>query len=615
MLREVLAVLVVLAACAGCAGAAERAAIKIDETRYLTADKLRPGMKGHGLTVFEGTKPERFDVEIIGVMHNAWGIDSDIVLVRCSGHNLEHTGIAAGMSGSPIYVGDKLIGALAYGFPYAKTAVAGVTPIAEMLPLAARAPAKERKPTAGGAVELDAPLVVFGEEFSTVKLVERPSGHRPKSGTMELAPIATPLRVSGFGPPPTARRWLRQFARELEPTGLVPVQGGRPGKAEAADAELVPGATIGARLLWGDLNWDAIGTVTEVVGDRVLGLGHPMLGEQDVRIPMTTGRIFTLMPSFRRTFKLGSGLDIVGVIDTDRQTGIAGTKGAKPDSVKLSVAITGLTGAEETQTYRFETLRHPVVTGRMIGMAVTSCMTRSGDPPEELTARFRVTATFEGRDRLVVENVASGRSGQSALNGVFRTVRGLVGALTDNEFERVFPESVQVEARFEHGRRFAHIESVSVDRTTVRRGGSLTVTVELRHVLGKRGRKTIDVPIAGDAPLGRAILHVCDSRTAFDSARKDSPGRFEPRTLDQLFRLLREPYRADRIYVRLSYPGAGVAIEGRELPDLPSSVLGTIASHRKSGLTYVRNTVVKRVPSPVVVDGSQVVQIQIEEEK
>ncbi|MFW6107627.1 MAG: SpoIVB peptidase S55 domain-containing protein [bacterium] len=615
MLRELLAVVAVLAACTGCAGAAERAAIKIDETRYLTADTLRAGMKGHGLTVFEGTKPERFDVEIIGVMHNAWGIDRDIILIRCSGHNLEHTGIAAGMSGSPIYVNDRLVGALAYGFPYAKTAVAGVTPIADMLPLAAKAPAKERNPRATGAVELDAPLVVFGEEFSTVKLVERPSTNAPGGGTMELAPIATPLRVSGFGPPPTARRWLRDFARELEPTGLVPVQGGRAGKVDAADAELVPGATIGARLLWGDLNWDAIGTVTEVVGDRVLGLGHPMLGDPDVRIPMTTGRIFTFMPSFRRTFKLGSGLDIVGVIDTDRQTGIAGTKGAKPDSVKLSVAVTGLPGEGKTQTYHFETLRHTAVTGRVIGMAVASCITRSGDPPEALTARFRVSATFADRDRLVVENVASGRTGQSAVNGVFRTVRGLVGTLTDNEFQRVFPESVEVEARFEHERRFAHIESVSVDRTTVRRGGSVKVTVELRHMLGPRERKTIAVPIASDAPLGRAIVHVCDSQTAYDAARKDSPGRFEPRTLDQLFRLLREPYRGDRVYVRLSYPGAGVAIEGRQLPDLPSSVLGTIASYRKSGRTYVRNTVVTRVPSPVVVQGSQVVQIQIEEEQ
>ena len=614
MLQRLFAALLVFIACTGCALADERPA-ELDEARYLTVDGLRPGMEGYGLTVFQGVEPERFDVKIIGVMRNIWDIDRDIILVECSGMNLEHTGIAGGMSGSPIYIDDKLIGALAYGFVYAKTAIAGVTPIAEMMPLAEKPDEVQEQPARGGPVELDAPLVVHDREFDKLMVAARPRSEPDPGDTLELAPIATPLRVSGLGPPSVARRWLAQFAEDLAPTGLVPIQGGQAGDIdmEGVEAKLVPGATFAARLLWGDLNWDAIGTVTEVVGDRVIGLGHPMLGQHDIRMPMTTGYVFTFMPSFRRTFKLGSGLEAVGVIDADRPTGVAGTKGNVAESVKLSVEVAGLEPGEEKKTYNFETIRHPAITAQMIGMAVASCMTRPGAPPEQLTARFRVTARFDDREPLVVENVASGRDGMVALNGVFRTVRGLLGTITDNEFERLFPESVDVEINFERERRFAYIESFSVDRTTVRRGETLRATVELRHVQGERQRRTIEVPIPAEVPLGRAIVQVSDSEVAFEMARQDSPGRFQPETIDQLIALLEEPYRGDRIYVRMSHAGAGVSIAGQDLPDLPQSVLGTIAADGQSGVKFVYSTKVHTIPSDVVVRGSHTVEINIEE--
>ena len=142
-------------------------AAELDAGRYLTADKLKRGMKGHGLTVFKGIKPEKFGVEIIGVMRNAWGVGRDMILVRCSGQDLENTGIAAGMSGSPVYVDGKLIGALAYAFSFAKAPIAGVTPIAEMLPLVEPPP----KPKAGAdsvTMKLDRPFSVFGRTFNSV---------------------------------------------------------------------------------------------------------------------------------------------------------------------------------------------------------------------------------------------------------------------------------------------------------------------------------------------------------------------------------------------------------------------------------------------------------------
>ncbi len=603
--------LLVVGAAPACAAAPPAA---IDETKYLTADKIRAGMKGHGLTVFQGTAPERFDVEVLGVLHNAWGVDSDIILIRCSGKNLEHTGIAAGMSGSPIYIDDKLIGALAYGFTFAKAPIAGVTPIAEMLPVAERA---GRAPAGKGAAvfKLDKPVEVFGREFAELILARRfmaaEGGADPGAG---LSPIATPVRLAGLGPRGVASRLLRAFGPELEELGLMPVQGGMAGADDTKDAKIEPGAVVGARLLWGDLNWDAIGTVTDVAGDRVLAFGHPMFGDADVDIPMTTGCVHAFVPSFSRTFKLGSGGRIVGRIDTDRATGIAGTLGPHGESVRISVSVSG-PEADKTRTYRFEALRHPSITPAIIGLAASSCLFQTGDPPEELTARYRITVAAAGLEPLVIENIESGWDGMGAVARVYVELRQALAAILQNEFRRVYPESVRVEAAFEPVRRFAMIETAALDRTTVRRGETARLTVELKPVRGERTRKTIDVPIPADAPLGPATVQVCGQAEREAAERKDAPGRFVPQDFGQMLDLLRRRYRRDRLCVRLSYAGGGVALKGKELVDLPASVYGVMASQRQTGMSPVRSTSLVEVPCDVVVSGSQLLKLKIEEEK
>jgi len=615
MLRRTVPLVAVLALiCGSCAGAAQKPKPEIDGARYLTADKLRRGMKGYGLTVFQGTKPEKFNVEVIGVMHNVWDIDSDIILIRCSGHGLEKTGIAGGMSGSPIYVDGKLIGALAYGFSFAKAAIAGVTPIAEMLPLMDRKPEKPAG-KAATSFRLKEPIHVFGRDFSTVKFASSPTLLKPDgSGAIEMCPITTPIRLAGLGPPQVARRLLKDLGPELEGFGLMPVQGGTAGAADVKDAKLEPGAVVGVRLLWGDLDWDAVGTVTEVRGKRVLAFGHPMYAEADIDIPMTTGYIYTIMPSFARTFKLGAGGRIVGRIDTDRSKGVAGTIGARGESVRIAVSVSGLEGSK-VRKYSLEALRHPRITPAIIGLAVGSCLFQSGEPPEELTVAYRITVAAEGYPPIVIENVESGWDGWGTASIIRQDVRGILSSLTSNKFKRVYPRSVKVDAKFEPVRRYAEIETVALDRSEVRRGETLRATVELKRLKAGRVRKVIDIPIPRDAPLGPATLQVCGSGAYIAAERKDAPSRYDPQDFPQLLELLRKEYRRDRLYVRVSYAAAGIAIRGKELRDLPSSVYGVIASRKQTGLTHVRDAAVTTVPCGLVVSGSQMLKINVEEER
>jgi SpoIVB peptidase S55 len=616
MTRRSFAVAVLLAAfCTSCAGAAQAPKFKLDETKYMPAGKLTRGMKGYGLTVFEGTKPEKFNIEIIGVMRNVWDVGSDMILIRCSGKNLEHTGIAAGMSGSPIYVNDKMIGALAYGFSFAKAPIAGVTPIAEMLSLLDQPPMKKDAAKPATAIKLGKPLNVLDKEFGEVKFARRSLGVDPTSaGIMELTPIAVPVRLSGLGPPSVAKRLLKMFGPELKQFGLMPVLGGSVGGKEVVDTQLRPGSVVSAQMVWGDLDWSGIGTVTEVRGKRVYAFGHPMWSEADVTVPMSAGYIYTFMPSFSRTFKIGSGTKIVGTIDTDRATGIAGTIGATGKSVKVRVSVTGWP-EKTTRVYKFQTLRHQSMTPYLIGVTSSGALFKSGGPPDELTARYKITIKPEGRKPLVIENIESGQDGWAAAARVYIEVRAAVGQLTLNQFERIYPESVDIDVKFEPVRRAAVIETIAVDRTNVRRGETVRATVEVRKWKAGIVRQTVEVKVPVDAPLGAARLTVCGGSECRIADRMDSPARFKPENIEQVLELATKQYRKDRIYARLSINKSGVAIKGKELPQLPLSMLSLLSARRRTGVSTMRSSLVSSAPSTLVLTGSQTITINVEEAK
>jgi hypothetical protein len=238
-----------------------------------------------------------------------------------------------------------------------------------------------------------------------------------------------------------------------------------------------------------------------------------------------------------------------------------------------------------------------------------------GEPPEELTCRYKITVVPEGHGPLVIENIESGGQGVGAAARVFLDVRSTLSDLTQNGIERIFPASVKVEASFEPVRRFASIETVALDNSEVRRGESLRMTVELKPLRGERVRKLVSIAIPRDAPLGPAAVQVCDAGACEAADRKDAPDRFAPKNVAQLLKLIAMQYRRDQLYVRVSYAGSGVGLEGKELPDLPASMYGIMASGRDSALASVRNTVVTAVPCEIVLTGSEQLNINIREEK
>ena len=586
-----------LACCAAAASAGELPA------HYLRADDIRRGMKGYGLSVFLGTKVERFEVEVLGVLKNAMPKQS-IVICRMAGAGLEKTGIIAGMSGSPVYlkVGDayKLAGAVAYGWSFPKEPVCGITPIENMHGVvAAAADAKAAKPTLAGGT-LDGPIVLGQRTIQNVTLASGlPSWGALAAGAASLHRLQTPLAVGGLSP--AAFELLR---KELEPLGFLPVQGG--GAASGGDykgLKLEPGAALAIRMAEGDLEMDGIGTCTDVRGNTVLGFGHPMMGEGKVSVPMATAAVHLCFPSVIRSFKLASSVKTVGRLTADMQAGVVGTVGEFARMVPVEARLRR-DDAKEVETYRLRVFEHPRMTARVVGLFLANSLMVKGNFPRENTLTYRAEIAITGHEPLVVENVESGLSSSSALMKAVSGIYGPVGLLLANPFGEVTLERVTAEFHVRGENTSAGIESVRLESNEVRQGETVRALVSLRTFKKDTVLQAVELTVPEDFPPGGTKVTVCDASTSGRLDRADAPHRWTPRDVASLMTVLRDQPSNRRLFIRMQLPDSGVAYKGTEMPALPSSMRMVIESPKLTGLTPIKNSIKASVETDYVVQGS-----------
>ena len=373
-----------------------------DPKTYWDVRDIRSGMKGVGRTVMQGTKLEEFEAEVLGVMGDV-SPGRDMVLCRLKGCNLEHAGIIQGMSGSPVYIEGKLLGAVAFAWEFAKDPIAGVTPFQQMIQYVRsndRRITAETKENAAGAVPASAlrsmPPLVEGlfddratDPWSSVLPVTVSGG-----ALAGMTPIVTPLAASGFSP-----RALSLLGDRLRPLGMAPMAGGAAPERivrEEGDRPLVPGSPLSIAMVTGDFDLSGIGTVTHVEGNRVYGFGHPMMSLGTCDLPMMTGYIHTVYPRASVSMKMGSPLKVVGVIDTDVSTSVAGRIGPKPDMLPLTVKVKTSRYAD-AQTYHVEIVREPMLLSSLVMAVLTNAIDTEGNLPEELTAHLSATMRLKGQ--------------------------------------------------------------------------------------------------------------------------------------------------------------------------------------------------------------------------
>ena len=573
---------------------------------YWQVDDVRTGMKGVGRTVMRGTKVENFDAEVLGVLKNT-SPGRDMVLCRLSGLGLEKTGVIAGMSGSPIYIDGKLLGAVAYAWPYGKEPIAGVTPFSQMHGFVEayerRDLAEQAKPTRVG---LRVPLRIGNTDFDSVTVAQGFDAPSPREGDgLWMVPLRTPLAATGFTP-----HALKLFGeRNGANSGLLPVMtGGATGKVQddEKDTPLEPGGPLSVAMITGDFDLSGIGTVTHIEGDRVYGWGHPFMGLGSCEFPLMTGYIHTIYPRQTVSFKMGSPLKTVGVVNADVSTCIAGWLGRKPDMlpVRMTVAL-GEKGA--VRTYNVQTVRQRSLLPNLVFTALTNSVDMEGELPEEITAEFEARIELDGRDPVVVKDVFSGFSGGRAPAALYGQVAGIVGLLTNNPYETIRVTRIACETHVTAERCTADIETMELDSDAYEPGGEVTASVFVRPYKGAPKRLTAKLKLPDDLPEGDYTVSASDETSAARSALHDDPNLSSPQNAEQLLRAVRQQTEAKRtrLTLRVQLGPAGVAVGGKSLPDLPAGVVQILGTARRTGGLPITGALTSIQATDWVVQGSE----------
>lgn len=571
----------------------------LDLKKYMEVSEVRPGMKGYGLTVFQGNKVEKFKIEVISILRKV-GPHQDVILVRATHPYLEKTGIIAGMSGSPVYVNDRLIGAMAFTWGFSEEAIGGVTPIAEMLrmleekvgPAQTGQPVTQSRP-GRGADPFWAALDPLDDKY------REKIRHSPLTEALEMRPVRTPVSLMGF--PEFARRRLNE---RLGNDDLLFVPGGGAGEAEAADAgeaAFLPGGSIGVELVRGDMSAAAVGTVTEVIGDRVLGFGHPMFGHGHVHLPMAVGYIHGVMPSQMMSFKFGSALKSLGQITLDRSAGIVGKIGPLPPMVAIEVDLDWAT-EQKKEHFEFQVMEHPWMTSILTEAVVSGAILARGDLARDTTISVDATFELEGHVPLKVSNVYSASSSWQSLEGALDGIRRPILRTMNNEFQRFPVRQVTVKAAIEEVRRTAEVLSVTPSMREVSPGETFQIVAMVRPFQEEAQYLSFAVTVADTVAEGMAWVTVADASARRQFEQQERPHRLQPQDLAQYFEWLTRPEDHRNLYIRLTPSGGGLAIQGVELPSLPASVLAAIRHPSLSGPTPVKEVIESQHLTPWVVE-------------
>ncbi len=571
--------------------------------RYMDVSDIKPGMVGTGRTAFRGNTLEDFQVHILGVLRNTFAPNRDLILARLEGGPLKETGVIAGMSGSPVYIDGRLIGAVSYSLgSFATEPIAGITPIAEMLD-AARTAAARRPMT-----PVTMPAFVTGDTFRHVLAalsaggpgtfaavpsdvhVLPPGGVDPALAS-RLRPIATPLNVSGLAPAASA-----VLLDALSGFGFVgtPSAGGAPQSGGTAPRVLRPGDPVGVTLLSGDYNVGATGTVTDVDGDRVYAFGHPFFGLGPARLPMTSAFVHTILPSLMSSTKVASTGDVIGVFTQDRATVLAGTLGAGPDTIPVSLTLTSASG--QKRTLRFAMVEDPFFTPLLAFVGVGSALSTFERDLGTNTYAVRARIDIRGQAAVSFDDVVTGDGAASAAAS---SIALPLAALVTNDREPVRIEQVSIDLTTVERARVSTIQRVWVDAVDVRAGRPVPVKIVLRPYRGVDETRTVmvDVPASADGPL---TLVVADGSRLAQQEQRDGLMPAAPGSLAQLVSQIQRVKRNNRVYVRLYAREAGAVVGGEPMPGLPNSVLAVIDGDRaSSGSSAISSALVGAWDIPV----------------
>ena len=581
--------------------------------QFFPLSELKPGMKGTAHTVFRGSNSEKFNVEILGLIPGHIGPKQDLIIGKISGGEADRTRVFAGMSGSPVYIDGKLVGAISYSFPFSREAICGITPIKQMISIFEKNnKSRAKAPKKFSFAELAA--TDWKPKFSNYQTVSSSlmaaSGSNPALNALagqRLQRIATPITFSGI-----SQNILNEFKSELLQVGLLPVSAtGGAAKItplKKADATtLVGGDSVSMQLTRGDISMSASGTVTLREGEKIYAFGHPFLSLGSSDLPMSESSVVVVVPSINNSFKLSVPNAMVGSMTQDRATGVFGKLGKAPKMIPVKLNLT--TSRGQTETFNFEVANDETLTPLLLNISILNSISAQERSFGELTVEVDSEVKLKGQKPIKIESRSTGNG--AARFASFAVVVP-VANLLQSRFDDLEIDEINVNVSSMDGSRTAALQRIEISQNEVQAGDELEVQAFIRTDSGKVLTQKIPLKIPADTPTGKLKVVVGDGNSL---QNKSASQQFVPNSLAELVDKMNSVKKNDRLYVQTYRVTKGAIIGSNELPNLPPSVMATLKTNKATGsFKPIVETVLTEkelAPAEYIIFGQQTLEIEV----
>ena len=594
------------------------------QTQFFPLRDIRPGLKGVGRTIFQGNKVQEFQVEFLGVLKNFLAPKHDVILARLSGGPLAETGVVAGMSGSPVYVDGKLVGAVALAFPFAKEAITGITPIREMLevvpePLNTRSGGNERQ------TSVILPFKIAGttrHPNGSARLIPENSGNelsvqnlsrllRPRNSGGTLADLLLPLRFGGF-----SVAAMDEYSPLFKRMGLELMEGAALSSSEAVPASPKgpePGTMVSLSLVKGDLNLNVDCTVTYRKGNDIYACGHRFMMVGPTKIPFSESHVLTTVPSIASSFKIDVPGPEVGTIRQDRFGGIYGVVGEKAPMIPVHIHLVSTLNTKDD--YNFEIIKQSFLSPLLLNLGIVSTLNGTERSLGPSTLNLRGAIHLTDGESVKIEDVVSGELNTAAVAGA--SVSTPLNYLLGGEFPDLGIQGIDLSIVSTDERRVATLEQVWSTKSQVRPGDHIEVTGLLRTPSG--GTVVEKIPVGIPESVSSKILSlVVGSGTSLNALQYQmTPLGTTPRDLHQLVRALNRMRTNNRLYALLMTPQRSLTLQGEEYPSPPPSLVQTFLADPavSSSVIYGNTSVIgdyQTKPTQFMIQGEKTLYLKVE---
>jgi hypothetical protein len=541
----------------------------------LPLDELKPGMHGEVWTVFQGTKPEAFTVEVTGVLRNALGPGKSLILCRLTDPRVQNMGAVAGMSGSPLYIDGRFAGALSYQLQRFETVrYAGFTPAADLTEVKDRAVRDAGRTLAAKTARAGSwpAAVVTNTQAATDSTAAMPAG-----AGMPFQPLQPVFTIGGLSPVVA-----NLFAPRFAAIGLnaIAVGGSTQGGADGASAklqnnaadepppELIPGSAVSVALATGDVTLGGTGTVSRVDGNRITAFGHPMLSLGDVDLPMCAADVVAILPSNMQSTKVANTGRVIGTITQDRLSAISGVLGPAPQMIDVNVTVEAHGAA--TRTLHFSVARHQQLTPMLVAAGVSQAILGSNDAGLANGFKLSSDVEFSASQKLAFDTLYSGPQGFT--QGLNEFVQSLAANL-QNPYAKTFPDRVSFMVEPLDDNPAITLEVFQLSRSTVAGGDTIQATVGWRDWQGDSHRDVIDIPVAADW-AGRQLEVVVAPGRAMDelTGRPRLIAASELRSFDAYLAAMRDDRPSDGLCIAVVERASLFTDQTVATPEAPGSI-------------------------------------------